>query len=1698
MNAEHPTDRSRAPRVRAFLRLTLFSVALVASGLASATGCRLEFGQTSPITLLPGASTTLTLSAADAGSGACTAASFNVATVNDTTAGTALTPLTGTAIFGGGPVTLNVTAPGSPGGSITWQAVCASGCEATNPPNPTFTVTIGADVFSLNYADPTSGTAPIAGGETRPFSVRLLKNGQPTLSPGEDQVCFEFVSGGNPNGATLGSGPPCGVDGRLAFANGSGVAAIQLIGTPAMCSQTRIRATAIGFPTPQAVDFTFTGQTPPQITAVTGAGQSATANTVFTPDLSAVLICPGGAPLPNKFVRWERVSGNNVSFDGGASNIESVTDASGASTARVTALSTPGPAVVRVCADPACTNNVEVPLTVLAVGTPALVLPPGLALEGRPDTGLPLNVLVLNDGEPAAGVQVNWSVISGASALTGATSISGATGLAPNSAATPPTTGSSLIRATRSDDPSVFVEFQVDSAIYSLQPLGQGGASLTTAQGVSATLEAQLLRQVSAVQPVAGRPISFSVSSGPGTATLQPIGGGSSDGAGIARTQFTASVPGSYVVTASHAPGSNFQPVLTSFLIDVTGGAAGLRITDAPERLFSDETTAAGVQVQALLPGQNGEVGAPNVSISALVRGGAATFADGTSLATLTTDADGFARTPPLAILRTQARVEIEFSSTGLSTLLYSDSVTPSTYRVAAIAPTEPLRSEQPLPLSVRVTRQGSGSEEVLAGANIGWSASGGRLIPTGSTSDAAGIATSQFTASTAGNYTVNARFFSPFQADAVEARFELALLGAGLSIVSGDGQTANAGTPLPFAVVVEASQGSVAQTGVPVRLSVLPAGSASVNPPEATTGSDGRASFTVTLASAAQGTLQLRAERTDVGAQATGVVRVGTPPQLRSLQPSSGDGQSGMPGQVLAMPLRVLALNDGVAAPDVPVNFSVQPAGAAIIEPASGHTGTDGHLAVQVRLAAMASGAVRISAVRSDDPAARVEFTAFAGSGVGERRLEIESGNNQAGPVGARASELVVLYTLNGLPVQQAPVQWSVLEGPAVLDAGSSVSDAQGRARIGVRFGASAGASRIRAQLDDLDVVFTLSTFNGQLQIVSGNAQTGTPGQALAQPLRVRLLPQAVAGVAVQWQVRSGGGSVDVASTSTGTDGEAEVRWTLGPQAGLQTVAAQLAGGAEVVFEASAQARGGVLEIVSGNAQQIGLGTLSEPLTVRVRDASGAVQAGRTVRWTASNAVLSAETSQTDAAGVARVQARLRQPGAASIRAALEGSAAEATFALNGGLADIGGLNPRQRGVAGALDQLCPALAALSSRSQQQQDLFERCSDFIDAASDDRPGLQRALDELPNDVGLNLARAGDEALRGQVANLDQRLRALRSGDGANSRLQVGLGLSTPNGMLPLSALPGLALAVDGEAVDQEIGAGFERWGAFLTGSFGRGRSRGPSLNPEFDYSLGSLTAGVDYRFSDRLVLGAALGISRDDTDLANDRGGLESRGTSLSAYASLWLPKDWYLDANLTRGSNQFDMRRNIRFTLGDGRIEQIASASTDADLLGGSLALGRDWNHRALGLGAYLRAQFSQVDYDGFSESLLSGRSGEGLGLYVESPRWNSREAVLGGRASYVLSRDWGVLMPNLLLEYSREFSDDPSRLDLRFLADPTLTVFSQSGAPIDQSHMNLGLGVSALFPGGRSAFVQYERRLLDERINHWLLSIGGRIEF
>lgn len=79
-------------------------------------------------------------------------------------------------------------------------------------------------------------------------------------------------------------------------------------------------------------------------------------------------------------------------------------------------------------------------------------------------------------------------------------------------------------------------------------------------------------------------------------------------------------------------------------------------------------------------------------------------------------------------------------------------------------------------------------------------------------------------------------------------------------------------------------------------------------------------------------------------------------------------------------------------------------------------------------------------------------------------------------------------------------------------------------------------------------------------IEIVSGNNQTGTLGEQLPEPIKVKItdkLDNPLSNVPVYFNVTHGGGTVDPASVITDENGFAEVQWTLGNEEGNQNVKA-------------------------------------------------------------------------------------------------------------------------------------------------------------------------------------------------------------------------------------------------------------------------------------------------------------------------------------------------------------------------------------------------------------------------------------------------------------------------------------------------------------------------------------------------------------
>jgi hypothetical protein len=165
------------------------------------------------------------------------------------------------------------------------------------------------------------------------------------------------------------------------------------------------------------------------------------------------------------------------------------------------------------------------------------------------------------------------------------------------------------------------------------------------------------------------------------------------------------------------------------------------------------------------------------------------------------------------------------------------------------------------------------------------------------------------------------------------------------------------------------------------------------------------------------------------------------------------------------------------------------------------------------------------------------------------------------------------------------------------------------------------------------------------QIQAMAGGGQTGVAEMPLAAELVARVTDRRgrpVAGVTVAWTIAPEAGTLSATATPTDSRGEARTRWTLGPAAGTFTVTASAPGLTLAAFTATAApAPPARVEKVAGDGQGgAPAGRLADSLVVRVASAQGRPVAGATVGWSvaAGGGTLSASTTVTDAAGIARV----------------------------------------------------------------------------------------------------------------------------------------------------------------------------------------------------------------------------------------------------------------------------------------------------------------------------------------------------------------------------------------------------------------------------------------------------------------------------
>lgn len=612
----------------------------------------------------------------------------------------------------------------------------------------------------------------------------------------------------------------------------------------------------------------------------------------------------------------------------------------------------------------------------------------------------------------------------------------------------------------------------------------------------------------------------------------------------------------------------------------------------------------------------------------------------------------------------------------------------------------------------------------------------------------------------------------------------------------------------------------------------------------------------------------------------------------------------------------------------------------------------------------------------------------------------------------------------------------------------------------------------------------FSQSTTPPPLSIISGNGQSALPNSELASPLVVGIDCNEFVCGPVNWSSTDPEDEfVQNPSDVTVISGisASSTNLTLGSTAGPRTITATDSSGlySPVTFSIVGIAANASVAIISGNNQT---GTpnslLASPLTVNVTQDGVAAPDGTTVTWAVSGGgTLTSATTSTSGGQTSNTLTIGATEGPETVTASVAGGGA-VTFAVNGALlSSTPRLDPIAGAVAGALDSACS-----NGGSPAMNDL---CATVGALPDNEKAAALRQL------APMQISSQSRGALQGQLiqtSNINARIVALRAGTGTLFNFNR-LSLKVASSALPNNLFSTLAQAQgnDSNAVLNQP-ATFSRLGIFMNGQFSFGDQNVSSRELSSDLRTQGVTGGIDYRFTDRLILGLAAGFMHVKSDF-NRSGNLDTNGYTASVFGTYYLSDKFYLDGILTYGRNSYNSTRNISFRGFDASAE----GRTHSNQYAASVTSGYNFHYEGLAFGPLVRANYVNVGVNSFRENGAGAAN-----LAISSQSIESVTNNLGGQISYAISHPWGVFLPNARVEWEHQYANSSRLLTSTFVADPTQTFFAIPTNNPDRNYFNLASGITATFTNRATAFINYETVVGRQNITNHVFAVGGRWEF
>ncbi|WP_223786823.1 autotransporter domain-containing protein [Marinicella meishanensis] len=375
-------------------------------------------------------------------------------------------------------------------------------------------------------------------------------------------------------------------------------------------------------------------------------------------------------------------------------------------------------------------------------------------------------------------------------------------------------------------------------------------------------------------------------------------------------------------------------------------------------------------------------------------------------------------------------------------------------------------------------------------------------------------------------------------------------------------------------------------------------------------------------------------------------------------------------------------------------------------------------------------------------------------------------------------------------------------------------------------------------------------------------------------------------------------------------------------------------------------------------------------------------------------------------------------------------------------------------------------------------------CDDLLQQAElGDFETITRVLSWMRPRNTVHQARNSTKLVASQLSNLGQRMAQLRAG--ISGFTAADLQLDNGQAALPLSML---AYQEDNGPAESFVSP----WGFFINGSLTTGDfSYADEVNDGFDFDSDSLSAGVDYRFSNRFVLGAAVGYNQMDSNTgAGVR--MESEGASVSLYGLFTPTENFYLDTRVSFARPDVRQRRIELFNLIDEVVSIEAIGETQSEQFTVAASAGYNFNKGAWNWSPYITAEYVNNQLDEFAETGAGGWN-----IFYAEQDFKALKYNLGFIVSRAISTRNGVLSPQLSWQHNYEDQDD-GVMAMRLIGMPVDELFNVETNFTESSYSQASVGLTWITANGKMFYLRYSRLFGLRNFKQHTASVGARFEF